>query len=58
MKKGKNGVSLRAKAFGFDVLFFDPFFPDGVEKALGIRRAKTLTELLQESKTISLTHQK
>jgi C-terminal binding protein len=47
-------VALRAKAFGFDVLFFDPFLPDGVEKALGIRRAKTLTQLLNESKIVSL----
>jgi len=47
-------VALRAKAFGFDVLFFDPFLPDGVEKALGIRRANTLAELLKESKIVSL----
>jgi phosphoglycerate dehydrogenase-like enzyme len=47
-------VALRAKAFGFDVLFFDPFLPDGVEKALGIRRANSLAELLKESKIVSL----
>jgi len=47
-------VALRAKAFGFDVLFFDPFLPDGVEKSLGIRRSRTLTELLKESKVVSL----
>ncbi|MFQ6041756.1 MAG: C-terminal binding protein, partial [Candidatus Poribacteria bacterium] len=47
-------VALRAKTFGFDVLFFDPYLPDGVEKALGIRRAETLTQLLQASKIVSL----
>jgi len=47
-------VALRAKTFGFDVLFFDPFLPDGAEKALGIRRANTLAELLKESKIVSL----
>jgi lactate dehydrogenase-like 2-hydroxyacid dehydrogenase len=47
-------LALRAKTFGFDLLFFDPFLPDGVEKALGIRRATTLAELLQESKIVSL----
>jgi len=47
-------VALRAKAFGFNVIFFDPFLPDGTEKAIGIRRANTLTELLKESKIVSL----
>jgi len=47
-------VALRAKTFGFDVVFFDPFLPDGVDKSLGIRRAETLTELLKESKIVSL----
>lgn len=47
-------VALRAKAFGFEVVFFDPFLPDGVDKSLGIRRAETLGELLKESKIVSL----
>ena len=33
-----SAVALRAKAFGFDVVFFDPYLPDGIEKALGVRR--------------------
>jgi C-terminal binding protein len=28
-------VSLRAKAFGFNVIFHDPYVPDGAEKVLG-----------------------
>jgi C-terminal binding protein len=33
-------VALRAKAFGFTVLFFDPYVPSGTELALGITRAR------------------
>ncbi len=47
-------TALRAKAFGFDVLFYDPYLPDGVEKALGIRRVDSLAELLQESFVVSV----
>ena len=39
-------VALRAKAFGFKVVFYDPYRPNGAELALGIGRAKTLEELL------------
>jgi len=28
-------VALRAKVFGFNVIFYDPYLPDGVEKSLG-----------------------
>lgn len=42
-------AALRAKAFGFDVVFFDPYLPDGVDKALGIRRVDSLEDLLCES---------
>ena len=47
-------AALRAKAFGMDVVFFDPFKPDGYDKALGIRRADTLDELLQQAFVLSL----
>ncbi|MCB1228536.1 MAG: hypothetical protein KDK99_22215, partial [Verrucomicrobiales bacterium] len=47
-------AALRAKAFGFDVVFYDPYLPDGVEKALGIRRARSLGELLQQCFILSL----
>lgn len=47
-------VAVRAKAFGFDVVFHDPHLRDGMEKSLGIRRAETLDELLRESHVLSL----
>ncbi len=47
-------TALRAKAFGFDVVFHDPHLPAGVEKALGIARAETLEALLRASDVVSL----
>ncbi len=47
-------AALRAKAFGFDVIFYDPYLPDGADKALGIRRVETLDELLAQSLVVSL----
>ena len=47
-------MALRAKAIGMDVLFYDPFKPDGFDKALGIRRCETLETLLQQVKILSL----
>lgn len=47
-------AALRAKAFGFEVLFHDPYLPDGVEKALGTGRAASLEELLRRSDVLSL----
>lgn len=49
-----SAAAIRAKAFGFDVVFYDPYQPDGYDKALGIRRADTLGELLAESYIVSL----
>lgn len=46
-------AALRAKALGMDVLFFDPYKPDGADKAIGIRRAETLEELLRQSYVVS-----
>jgi D-3-phosphoglycerate dehydrogenase/C-terminal binding protein len=45
--------ALRAKALGMDVLFYDPYVPDGRDKSLGVRRAETLEELLTASHVIS-----
>ena len=47
-------VALRAKAFGFRVVFFDPYLPNGVELGLGIQRAATLEELLRQTDTLSV----
>ena len=35
-------VALRAKAFGFNVIFYDPYLADGVERSLGLQRVTTL----------------
>jgi len=47
-------AALRAKALGMDVVFYDPYKPDGYDKALGIRRVETLGELLAESLVVSV----
>lgn len=47
-------TALRAKALGLDVLYYDPYVPDGRDKALGITRAETLSELLTRSDIVSL----
>lgn len=47
-------VALRAKAFGFNIVFYDPYIADGVEKGLGITRVYTLTDLLYQSDCVSL----
>jgi D-3-phosphoglycerate dehydrogenase/C-terminal binding protein len=48
-------AALRAKALGMDVLFYDPYVPDGRDRSLGIRRVETLAELLAQSYVVS-TH--
>lgn len=47
-------VALRAKAFGFGVIFYDPYLPDGVERSLGLQRMATLQDLLIHSDCVSL----
>ncbi len=47
-------AALRAKALGFQVAFFDPNLPNGVELALGLVRAPSLEALLRETDTLSL----
>jgi len=47
-------VALRAKAFGFRVMFYDPYLPNGVELGLGIERAATLEDLLRQTDTLSV----
>ena len=44
----------RAKALGMDVLFYDPYAPDGRDKSLGVRRVETFDELLAVSHVLSL----
>jgi C-terminal binding protein len=47
-------VALRAKAFGCRVVFFDPYLPNGTELGLGIGRARSLEELLEQTDTLSV----
>ncbi|XP_055616958.1 C-terminal-binding protein isoform X3 [Toxorhynchites rutilus septentrionalis] len=49
-----SAVALRAKVFGFNVSFYDPYLPDGIEKSLGLNRVYTLQELLFHSDCVSL----
>lgn len=49
-----SAVALRAKVLGMDVVFYDPYKPDGYDRTLGIRRADTLEELLSQSMVVSL----
>ncbi|PYH92066.1 C-terminal binding protein [Aspergillus ellipticus CBS 707.79] len=47
-------VAMRAKAFGWKVLIYDPFIPNGVDKALGIDRTRDLQELFRRSSIVSV----
>lgn len=47
-------AALRAKAFGFDVVIYDPLLRDGIEKTLGVRRVDSLETLLRQSHILSL----
>ena len=44
----------RAKAFDMDVVFFDPYQPNGYELALGVRRADTLADLVGQCDIVSI----
>ncbi|MEM7079226.1 MAG: C-terminal binding protein [Pseudomonadota bacterium] len=45
---------LRAKAFGMDVVMYDPYRENGVELSLGIRRVHSLAELFGQADVVSL----
>jgi phosphoglycerate dehydrogenase-like enzyme len=47
-------VALRAKAFGFRVVFYDPYLPNGAELALGIERAATVHDLMRQTDNLSI----
>jgi C-terminal binding protein len=47
-------TALRAKALGLDVVFYDPYLRQGMDKALGIRRVYQLEDLLAQSHFVSL----
>ena len=47
-------VALKAKALGFNVHFYDPYLPDGVDKSLSIHRCKNLNDVLSNMDVISI----
>ena len=47
-------AALRARALGFKVCFYDPYLPNGVDKALGIVRVRQLDELLRVTDILSI----
>ncbi len=47
-------TALRAKAIGMQVLYYDPYAPDGRDKSLGITRVETLKELLPQADILSM----
>ncbi len=53
---GRIGIAtaLRAKALGFQVIFYDPYLPSGTEKAVGITRINSLAKLLKQSDVVSI----
>lgn len=52
---GKIGTAaaLRAKALGYEVVFYDPHVGDGYDKAIGIRRVETVEELMTQADVVS-----
>uniref|UniRef100_A0AC34FG53 Uncharacterized protein n=1 Tax=Panagrolaimus sp. ES5 TaxID=591445 RepID=A0AC34FG53_9BILA len=49
-----SAVVIRAKTFGFKIIFYDPFVSEGAEKVFGIERCDTLDALLKRSDCVSL----
>ena len=49
-----SAAALRAKAFGFTVVAYDPIAPAGIEKSLGIQRVDSLAELLKRADVLSI----
>jgi len=47
-------TALRAKAFGLQVVTYDPYLPRGQELALNIRRVERLDDLLEQADIVSL----
>ncbi len=47
-------AALRAKAFGMDVVMYDPYRENGAELSVGVRRAQSLEELFGQSDVVSI----
>ncbi len=53
---GRIGIATaqRAKALGLNVLFYDPYVVDGMDKAIGVTRCDTLEEMLPRVNAVSV----
>ena len=53
--RGRIGTAagLRAKALGMDVIFYDPYLPDGSDQSVGFGRRESLEELLRDADVVS-----
>lgn len=49
-----SAVARRSQAFGLNVAFYDPYVPDGTEKAHGVSRCETLDKLIDFARIITL----
>src|SRR5579883_2506975 len=47
-------AALRAKAFQFKVIAYDPYMPRGTELGVGVERVDTLEELMERTDTLSI----
>ena len=47
-------AATRARAFGMEIAFFDPYLPSGMEIAVGARRCATLHELMSIADVVSI----
>ncbi len=47
-------AALRAKAFQFRVVAYDPYMPNGTELGVGVERVRTLEELMERTDTLSV----
>lgn len=47
-------VALRAKPFGFRIIVYDPFVPNGTEKGIGVERLADLHDFLSQADCVSL----
>ena len=47
-------TALRAKAFGMNVVFFDPYLPNGADLAVGVQRLNSFEELMASSDVLSV----
>lgn len=47
-------AALRARAFGMDVAFYDPYLPNGIDLSFGFRRTRTLEALLGIADVITI----